>query len=654
MHALVRSMAVTVVLFLSAPPAAARAATILVDSTLDDLDQGPNGNCTLREAVLSANDDVAVDGCTAGAGADAIVLPRGSFTLTIPGRDEDAGQTGDLDVIGALTIRGAGSSTTFLEAGSDAVSAVDRVLHVQPTAVVTLEDLTVRHGHALAETVSNRGGAIALEQGSLTARHIAVRESLCEATQWFVGCGGGGIASDGGTLVVEESVVEGNRSDGSGGGIRANEGVTTLVRTVVRANHAQGTGGGLSLSGQSSIDRSAVVDNAVGYPPCPPFVCQPSGSSGGGISNAGTLEISNSTLARNRSSHGVVSAGRGGGITNFGALTLADSTLVGNLITASLTPPYAEPIGVENDDVASAMLRNNVLDDTCRGGGFTSLGWNIERPAACGLGEPRDLPATDPILSPAVVFASGTALVPVQLGSPAIDSGDPAQCPTLDQTGSARPADGDGDQLAICDRGAVEMPFGPDGDGDGWVDAYDLCPADPDPDQADRDGDGLGDACDPCTDEDADGYGDPGSAACTHPEPDCDDGRDGVNPGETEVLGNGRDDDCEPATLDCPDADGDGWSPLDSPSCAGDIDCNDANAAVHPGAAEVPGNGVDDDCDAATPAGCFGPGPQSAVAAGLGPPERAGGAGPSGFALACLVLLARNLSRARRPGRRIR
>ena len=57
MHALVRSMAVTVVLFLSAPPAAARAATILVDSTLDDLDQGPNGNCTLREAVLSANDD---------------------------------------------------------------------------------------------------------------------------------------------------------------------------------------------------------------------------------------------------------------------------------------------------------------------------------------------------------------------------------------------------------------------------------------------------------------------------------------------------------------------------------------------------------------------------------------------------------------------
>ena len=44
-----------------------------------------------------------------------------------------------------------------------------------------------------------------------------------------------------------------------------------------------------------------------------------------------------------------------------------------------------------------------------------------------------------------------------------------------------------------------------------------------------------------------------------------------------------------------PDADGDGWH-------AGD-DCDDADDAVHPDAAEVCGNGVDDDCDLAAP-GC--------------------------------------------------
>ncbi len=41
------------------------------------------------------------------------------------------------------------------------------------------------------------------------------------------------------------------------------------------------------------------------------------------------------------------------------------------------------------------------------------------------------------------------------------------------------------------------------------------------------------------------------------------------------------------------DADGDGWS--------GNVDCDDSRADVHPGATELAGNEVDDDCDAGTP-----------------------------------------------------
>ena len=46
---------------------------------------------------------------------------------------------------------------------------------------------------------------------------------------------------------------------------------------------------------------------------------------------------------------------------------------------------------------------------------------------------------------------------------------------------------------------------------------------------------------------------------------------------------------------DCTDADGDGYS-VEGGAC-GPVDCNDSNAAIHPGAAEICGDGLDNDCD---------------------------------------------------------
>jgi hypothetical protein len=95
-----------------------------------------------------------------------------------------------------------------------------------------------------------------------------------------------------------------------------------------------------------------------------------------------------------------------------------------------------------------------------------------------------------------------------------------------------------------------------------------------------------------CTDNDGDGYGNPAHPVCPNgSQLDCNDADSSVNPGATEIAYNGKDDDCNPATRD-DDLDNDGYDH--------NTDCNDTNPAVHPGATEIIYNGIDDDCDTAT------------------------------------------------------
>lgn len=71
---------------------------------------------------------------------------------------------------------------------------------------------------------------------------------------------------------------------------------------------------------------------------------------------------------------------------------------------------------------------------------------------------------------------------------------------------------------------------------------------------------------------------------------DCDDLDASVAPAAVEVLGNGRDDDCDGVVdAGAQDFDHDGFGALGG-------DCDDGDPGVHPGAVERP-NGSDDDCD---------------------------------------------------------
>ncbi len=55
-----------------------------------------------------------------------------------------------------------------------------------------------------------------------------------------------------------------------------------------------------------------------------------------------------------------------------------------------------------------------------------------------------------------------------------------------------------------------------------------------------------------CNDADADGYGSPASSSCTYSSLDCNDNNANINPGATEICGNQVDEDCNGADLSCP------------------------------------------------------------------------------------------------------
>ncbi|HJQ83751.1 MAG TPA: hypothetical protein VKA21_06740 [Candidatus Binatia bacterium] len=117
--------------------------------------------------------------------------------------------------------------------------------------------------------------------------------------------------------------------------------------------------------------------------------------------------------------------------------------------------------------------------------------------------------------------------------------------PDLKSTAVCRPSAGPCDAAESCDGVADACPpdQGPvDGDGDGFDDVCDNCPAEPNAGQEDADGDGVGDPCDDCPlaadadqgDIDGDGIGTA-----------CDNCPNNPNPSQVDFDGDGIGDPCD-------------------------------------------------------------------------------------------------------------
>jgi CSLREA domain-containing protein len=227
-----------------APARAAPAATIYVDTTADEFDTG--SGCSLREAIQAANTDSAFGGCTAGSGADTIVVPAGTYVLARTGVDEDLNATGDLDVRASLTISGAGAGQTVVDA-----AGIDRVfdLHTGADSVV-FSGVTISGG-----VVTGHGGGINDLDANLTLSDTIVRSNDASIS-------GGGVRVYSGTLTISGGQIFSN-SAGLGGGIRTENGPATLDGGQVYSNTASNGGGVDFGAGGATVSGTHICSNTV-------------------------------------------------------------------------------------------------------------------------------------------------------------------------------------------------------------------------------------------------------------------------------------------------------------------------------------------------------------------------------------------------------
>src|SRR5579884_1015985 len=415
-------------------------------------DGNTSGSGSLRFAVESADHANTKN-------TQVITLGPGTYNLTIPSDGTNNGSTGGLYVGNLnsslplnLVIQGAGAGQTIINASG----LGDRAFNVGAGANLTLEGVTVTGGSVSG---TSHGGGI-LNSGALTLRNSSISGNSA-----FIG---GGIENDG-TLAINDGTISDNTSNKAAGAIDNFVGASlSVLDSTISNNIAGGDGGGINNAGTMTIEDSTISGN------------QGSFLGGGGVFNSefGTGTIRNSTIAGNSATSSAFAAA-GGGVFNSGVLGISDSTIAGNqAINAGIgafgggiyTPSLSfrpnmvttltntivannfigafQNIPSDMYGVVASTSANNLIGD---GNGETGItnGSNGNL-----VGQTNAL--LDPKLAALGNYGGPTQTMELLPGSPAIDTGTstvPGGLPLTDQRGLPRIING------VVDIGADEYQY---------------------------------------------------------------------------------------------------------------------------------------------------------------------------------------------------
>lgn len=415
--------------------------TILVDD-----------NCTLHQAIKSANQNSSFGGCESGRNGTDTIRLTDDIVLDNPYDNARIGEIGVEPIASDIILDGDGHR---ISAGANqgeftmiAVISGDVVIRnvifadgkgsVGAVLKLVGANLQIDNAAFVNNEASDRGGAIAVVEANLTITNSSFINNRAAnnagAIMFDI------IAMDT-HLRITDSVFTDNHAGGNGGALWVTQGTrTTITHSLFQNNHADGSGGGFFTEGGAFAGSRLNLQNSA-------FVGNSAGADGGGIfSWEGIVVVRDTTFAQNTARR------YGGALHTTREAWLINTTIANNEANSgggffhqTTTRIAASELHLDNNIIIENNGGDCVYDDDTR----TSTSVNLDSDGSC-----VDADRAEGINMTLADNGGGLPTFALLEDSNAINAGYGEMCEDTDQRGARR--------VGRCDIGAFEFDGEPD------------------------------------------------------------------------------------------------------------------------------------------------------------------------------------------------